>query len=260
MFSTFKARFGAPGVIAVIALVFAMVGGAYAAGGGLSGKQKKEVTKIAQTEAKKLAGKQGPKGDAGATGAAGAKGDQGPQGNPGSPGGAGAPGKSVTVTPIAEEEEACEERGGVEVKQEGAASGTEVCTGKEGSPWTVGGHLPSKQTETGTWYVRGEVVGLAQTAISFPLPLSQPLNEAHVHYSTQGDFANSCKGSVSQPTAEPGNLCVYQGANSGATFAEFGLPEESAVEAGASRAGALITFELTEAPRAAFGTFAVAAP
>jgi hypothetical protein len=48
MFSMFRERFGIAGVISVIALVFAMVGGAFAAGGGLSSKQKKEVKKIAK--------------------------------------------------------------------------------------------------------------------------------------------------------------------------------------------------------------------
>ncbi|HVV72142.1 MAG TPA: hypothetical protein VHI52_11700 [Verrucomicrobiae bacterium] len=43
-------------IVAIVALVAALAGGAYAAGGGLSGKQKKEVTKIAQVEAEKFAG------------------------------------------------------------------------------------------------------------------------------------------------------------------------------------------------------------
>jgi len=46
-----KSRLGAngPGItIAVIALVFALVGGAFAASGGLTSKQKKQVTAIAK--------------------------------------------------------------------------------------------------------------------------------------------------------------------------------------------------------------------
>src|SRR3954454_3312011 len=47
LYRRFQARFGTAGiVIGVIALAMAMVTGAYAAGGGLSGKQKKEVSKI----------------------------------------------------------------------------------------------------------------------------------------------------------------------------------------------------------------------
>lgn len=47
MFSKFEQRFGTAGlVVAIVALVFAMVGGAFAAT-GLTSKQEKEVKKIA---------------------------------------------------------------------------------------------------------------------------------------------------------------------------------------------------------------------
>jgi hypothetical protein len=75
MFSILRNRFGVPGVLAVVALVLAMVGGAYAAA-KLTSKQKKEVEKIA----KKFAGKQGPQGPAGLPGAAGAPGKDGARG------------------------------------------------------------------------------------------------------------------------------------------------------------------------------------
>jgi hypothetical protein len=90
MFSILKTRMGIPGVIAVIGLVFAMLGGAYAASGGLTPKQKKEVTKIA----KKYAGKPGatgPIGPVGPTGAAGKEGPQGKQGIQGEKGPEGSP-------------------------------------------------------------------------------------------------------------------------------------------------------------------------
>src|SRR5262245_14606591 len=78
-------------IVGVLALVLAVVGGAWAASGGLSVQQKKEVKKIA----KKFAGKsgavgpvgpQGPKGDPGTPGAMGEKGDQGIPGEPGKDG------------------------------------------------------------------------------------------------------------------------------------------------------------------------------
>ncbi len=62
-------------VVAIVALVFAMVGGAYAAG-ALTGKQKKEVKKIA----KKYAGEAGPAGQQGKEGKQGPTGPEGPQG------------------------------------------------------------------------------------------------------------------------------------------------------------------------------------
>lgn len=83
-----KEPFGKAGLtVAILALVLAMVGGAWAAA-GLSGKQKTEVTKIA----KKYAGAPGPAGPAGAQGAPGVNGSNGKDGAPGSAGPEGPPG------------------------------------------------------------------------------------------------------------------------------------------------------------------------
>ena len=84
-----KEPFGKAGLtVAILALVLAMVGGAYAAG-ALSGKQKKEVEKIA----KKYAGKTGSAGSQGPAGPAGAKGDTGTNGKDGTNGTNGTNGK-----------------------------------------------------------------------------------------------------------------------------------------------------------------------
>src|SRR6476469_4583933 len=81
--------FGKAGlIVACGALVFAMVGGAYAAG-ALSGKQKKEVEKIA----KKYAGKTGPAGPQGPAGSAGTNGKDGTNGTNGINGKEGPEGK-----------------------------------------------------------------------------------------------------------------------------------------------------------------------
>jgi hypothetical protein len=75
--------FGKAGlIVGVIALVFAMLGGAYAAG-GLSKSQEKRVEKIA----KKYGAKTGPAGSQGSAGPAGAKGDTGTNGKDGTNGG-----------------------------------------------------------------------------------------------------------------------------------------------------------------------------
>ena len=77
--------FGKAGtVIGIVALVFAMVGGAFAAG-ALTAKQKKEVEKIAKKYAGKsgAAGELGQRGPVGPQGQQGGKGDQGIQGIPG---------------------------------------------------------------------------------------------------------------------------------------------------------------------------------
>jgi collagen triple helix repeat protein len=77
-----KEPFGKAGLtVAVLALVLAMVGGAYAAG-GLTNSQEKQVTKIA----KKYAGKPGAAGAQGTPGAPGAPGKEGPQGKQGEAG------------------------------------------------------------------------------------------------------------------------------------------------------------------------------
>jgi hypothetical protein len=91
--------FGKAGLtVAVIALVFAMVGGAFAAA-GLNGKQKKQVTKIAKsfqgTGPAGASGIAGPKGDPGPQGSEGPKGEQGPAGSPWAAGGTLPPGKSL---------------------------------------------------------------------------------------------------------------------------------------------------------------------
>src|SRR3982750_2585327 len=141
-----------PGLtVAVIAMLVALTGGAFAAAGALNAKQKKEVTKIA----KKYAGKPGAagaKGDPGPKGGQGAKGDKGDQGVQGV---AGKPGTSVTAVEIPPGEAECEERGGALIEEEGAPGAIEVCTGEEGSPWTDGGTLPVGSTETGAWAAGG---------------------------------------------------------------------------------------------------------
>jgi len=84
-------------VVAILALVAAVAGTAFAAG-GLTKKQEKQVVKIA----KKYAGKQGPKGDTGPAGAQGPKGDPGPKGDEGAKGDKGdqgPPGPTETVLP-----------------------------------------------------------------------------------------------------------------------------------------------------------------
>ncbi|HWC47405.1 MAG TPA: hypothetical protein VG448_00790 [Solirubrobacterales bacterium] len=104
MFSRIHQKLGTAGfVIAIVALIVALGGAAYAAMPGLNSKQKKEVKKIAKGMVKP--GVPGPAGPAGAPGAAGAKGDTGATGGTGPEGPKGdtgptdtklLPGKSVS--------------------------------------------------------------------------------------------------------------------------------------------------------------------
>lgn len=125
MLSRIKKRVGTPGmVIAVIALVLAMIGGAYAASGALTKKQKKEVEKIA----KKFAGKPGAAGPTGPQGPAGANGKDGTNGTNGSNG---KDGESVTIAAAS----GCP-NGGAKFSN---ASGTkEACNGAPGQPGEPG--------------------------------------------------------------------------------------------------------------------------
>jgi hypothetical protein len=217
MLSPLRNRFGIPGVISVIALVFAMLGGAYAAnhsGGGkatVSAKAKKGPR--GPKGATGPAGPTGPAGANGKDGAAGAIGPAGPQGAAGpagSAGPAGAKGKSVTATPIPAEptESLCNGYGGVEYLIEDDFEGTAVCNGEEGKPWTAGGTLPPGETETGFYVASGGskeftteykfineaeeeetkkekvTVGSEEivSPISFSLPLEQRIKVGHVFY------------------------------------------------------------------------------
>ena len=202
MFSILRNRLGVPGVISVIALVFAMFGGAYAAsnpGGGKANASKK---------AKK--GARGPRGPKGATGAVGPAGPPGPAGANGKDGSNGAPGPQGNPGPI----------------------GPPGIPGETGFTET----LPSGETETGVWGggpTSVNVEGTPYTAvsgsfpISFTIPLSAPLDESHVILVPfVGTVDEHCDDGVApapgpgNPEADPGYLCVFQGGAGPFVFGE----------------------------------------
>jgi hypothetical protein len=208
MFSAIRKRLTPATVIATIALVFAMSGGAYAAGKYLITSTKQISPKVLKSlqgraGARGATGLQGPAGAPGVgtpgpqgpAGAAGPKGDTGATGAPGAPG----------------------------------TNGKNGTNGKEGSPWTAGGTLPSGKTETGIWSDSAELGAHQPAQISFPIPLAEPLAwsegkagepENQVHYvnqlgnevPTSGKELSShpaCPGTVEKPEATAGNLCIY---------------------------------------------------
>ncbi len=149
-------------MIASLALVFAMSGGAYAASKYVITSTKQISPKVL----KSLQGKAGPAGPAGPAGAAGvgaagvqgAQGAQGPQGpagtgEKGEKGTTGTAGTSVTSKEIKPGEPACNKEGGSEFTA--GASKTTACNGKTGFTAT----LPSGKTETGTWIAQGSDFG-----------------------------------------------------------------------------------------------------
>jgi hypothetical protein len=235
MYQRFHDRFGTAGVvIAVIALVAALGGSALAASGALTGKQKKEVEKIA----KKFAGKPGAPGSAGSPGAkgdAGAKGDTGAKGDPGQAGPPGANGKTVlsgTAAPAA----ALGTIGDFYIrtttsdiygpKTAGGWGSPTSLKGSEGSPWTAGGTLPADSTETGMYGVGIPPEGFltegekAFTSASFDIPVVPAptfvfVPGAQTGGNTESSFGSNpgagCPGvkAGNVPQADPGKFCVY---------------------------------------------------
>ncbi len=257
MCSTLRNRFGIPGAISVIALVFAMFGGAYAASNSSGGGKATASAKA----------KRGPKGATGPAGPAGAKGDAGAAGANGTNGSGGV---SATTESFNGAAHGCTE-GGVVVKS--ASPETVVCNGKKGthgtngtngSPWTAGGTLPVGSTETGSWSFRERTAEyvFAFAPVSFAIPLAGEIDETHVHYETEENFGTFCTGTAANPTAPSGELCVYQFFAEGqAAFAGiFSDLSEAGLARGAGAAGAFIRFtdlpNLEEGGKAA-GTFAV---
>jgi hypothetical protein len=198
--------------VAVLALVFAMSGGAFAAGRYLITSTRQISPKVLRA----LQGKAGGVGVAGAQGAAGPAGPAGPQGSAGAAGGkgeAGAAGTSVTSVALAAKNAHCKE-GGSEFKA--AAGTTYACNGEKGKEGTFGGStLPEGKTLTGVWGGSGygeagfpnEGTGYATAAVSFALPLAA---EPAAHFIKGGEAPPAqCPGTATAPAAAPGNLCVF---------------------------------------------------
>jgi hypothetical protein len=256
--------FGTAGlIVACVALIAALGGSAIAAKGALTGKQKKEVTKIAKSFAGKdgaqgPAGPQGPQGTKGDNGAAGAKGADGTNGKDGTPGLPGTPGKageSVNVFELSPGNgEGCDETGGA--KFANATGVAFACNGEGGGggggwPET----LPSGSTMTGAWEVQGEagiVLGgiYAPTNIGFPIPLETAPEEIIVIYGTDSEAEkDKCPGDPFEPKAvTPGVLCLYANNSS--------IEPLTQTAGSASRYGATVFFDKTVQ---AFGTWSVIA-
>ena len=218
MFSWISKRFTYANVVVTFALVFAMTGGAYAAQHYLITSTKQISPKVL----KALTGKNGKNGTNGANGANGAQGSQGvpgANGKDGTSGTDGTNGVSVASKELTSNNSACNKEGGSEFTAEGKK--TTVCNGKEGSPWTAGGTLPTGKSEEGEWtyFDSNATEGEKATAISFGIPLkTAPV--AHFIGTTEGeneieaDWAlaikeHKCKGTADKPEAAEGNLCVF---------------------------------------------------
>jgi hypothetical protein len=187
MFSLIRKRFTYANVAMTLALVFAMSGGAYAAGHYL-------ITSTKQISPKVLSALKGRSGVNGVSGSAGPAGPTGPTGPTGPAGPAGVKGETGPA-------------GTGEKGEKGEK-------GPAGSPWTAGGTLPEGATETGAWSAyTGGSTRVTLMAISFPIPLASPptFETATNYIPTQESSTTQCPGTAAEPKAAPGNLCVYAG-------------------------------------------------
>ncbi len=207
--------------IALLALIFALTGGAFATGSHGGGSSTKPTTSsrdgarapgsllatTAKAKAKTKTGPRGPAGPKGATGATGATGTTGAAGPVGATGPAGPQGP----------------QGAAGINGTDGTNGATGATGATGSPWTAGGTLPAGSTETGTWLAlvrqsseaekdgtQNPIVG-AQADISFPIPLTEGPTPHYIETKEveEEKLPEGCKGTAVKPEAEPGNLCIF---------------------------------------------------
>jgi hypothetical protein len=84
--------------------------------------------------------------------------------------------------------------------------------GKQGEPGPLLATLPSGKTLKGHYHVEsGEGVPDAGQGYTYQLPLTAPATE---HFLASGEKPTAqCPGSVEDPKAAPGNLCIYEGTN-----------------------------------------------
>ncbi|HUC06736.1 MAG TPA: collagen-like protein [Solirubrobacterales bacterium] len=238
MFSTLRNRFGIPGVISVIALVFAMFGGAYAASNSSDGGK-------ATASAKVKKGSRGPKGAtgptgltglAGPTGAKGDKGEPGADGVSGGPGSTGPAGKSVIAKTFEGTEESddepCEERGGSSFEVQGSGAKTYACNGIQGEGGGGGGGglpetLPPNKTETGVWdasippHTGEQSTSFSTVSFNIPLVATPTWEYIPPPPETNPDPVH-CPGDVESPQAASGWICFYAAEQTNLSFAFAG--------------------------------------
>jgi hypothetical protein len=170
-----RRRLSYANVVATLALVFAMSGGAIAANSYLINSTKQINPKVLK-KLKGNSGKAGPSGANGGNGATGAIGPQGPGGKEGAPGKEGTPGKE----------------------------------GQKGEPGPFVSAVPSGKTITGGYGFFAKAGGFYGAYVSYPFPLpAEPT--AAVFLEVGQTEATHCPGTATAPKAEPGYLCIYRG-------------------------------------------------
>lgn len=277
MLSSLRRHAGSAGlVLAIVALIAALAGGAYAKkqapkrkGGGVVITKLNQISKKVR---KQLTGKVGP---AGAQGPAGANGKDGANGRDGANGKNGANG-------------AAGEKGATGATGPQGPPGPKGDPGEPGEPGLLhpGETLQPEASETGTWAVRINADPGAGASfdvpLSFTIPLetSLPNSAAHLILANGKELnqafeevtSTACTGTVDAPVAEPGNLCLYAGTSNivnGSFTGEFIINPTAAFKnpasgAGVGTTGTIISVNLNESASPhhteAYGTWVVTAP
>jgi hypothetical protein len=226
MFRGIRRRISPATVLSVVALVFAMTGGAYAAKGILI-TSIKQIKPSVVKQLRGQAGAHGPAGPAGLAGTAGTAGSAGAAGKEGSAGKEGTKGEK----------------------------GEKGDNGAQGNPWVPDNVLPSGATETGVWGLSrlATTPGLGQVHIpvSFTIPLVAPLpgdshpeppraEDSHVILVEEGETGKTgCSGGTAEePVADPGYLCVYVAFGENLPAEAFRIVNVGTGEEGAGTTGA----------------------
>jgi len=182
MLTLVRNNFGIPGVVAVVALVFAMSGGALAARDYLGGPSKSHERYT--TKAKRVL--RGPRGLRGPEGPPG-QGLRGPQGETGAPGPRGPEGNPWM------------------------AGGTLPSGRTESGTWIAGVFGP--EVEPG--------VSEGGSSISFGMRLTLPPDVYLIAKGQEGkEHVAECPGSVALPQASKGSLCLYTAEDKGLEIGE----------------------------------------
>lgn len=182
MFSIIRQRVSVAGIVATLALIFAMTGGAVAAKKYLI----TSVNQISPSVLKKLKGGTGPAGPAGAPGQAGAKGDNGAPGANGNPG---APGPLLAELPSGESLTGFwGARGNGELTKVGASISFPFPVVPAPTLYFI-----EPDGETGIYRSSKPTIGGPEDAgLLTPVLIEE-----------------NCPGSAAEPSAEPGFVCAY---------------------------------------------------
>jgi len=212
----FRRHLNATTIVAIVALVFAMTGGAFAV---TSKDNSGSSTAVAAKKAKKqrvLRGPRGPRGPKGEAGPAGAPGPQGPAGANGKDGAMGLQGPKGDTGP----QGPVGPQGEQGPQGEPGEKGEKGDAGAQGEPWAPNNELPVGATMKGMWGTAGigaKAFGQEQVILA-PISFNVPVNVTtaeKVHVIAKGEKgggpSEGCPttATAANPEAESGNFCIF---------------------------------------------------